>query len=169
MSKAFKFADNNYLDSTGVVHERTPLNEILNNMGDSVPINSIFEYDGNTVPSGYEEVSDPNDYSTTEKKIGKWINGKPLYRKVMEFGNLPNNTSLYKNHEISNIDKIIGIKAIGTDGTQFYPIPFVPTAYMYSNTVVALRANKTQVGVFASTDFTSHTATIILEYTKTTD
>lgn len=61
MSKAFKFTDNNYLDSTGVVHQRTPLNQVLEeikeDIGDPVPINSIFDYDGDTVPDGYERVS----------------------------------------------------------------------------------------------------------------
>ena len=33
MSKAIKFKDNTYFDSTGIVHERTPLNEVLNNIG----------------------------------------------------------------------------------------------------------------------------------------
>ena len=34
MSKAFKFADNNYLDSTGIVHHRIPLNVVIDNIGD---------------------------------------------------------------------------------------------------------------------------------------
>lgn len=34
MSKAFNFTDNNYLDSTGVVHHRIPLNVVLDNIGD---------------------------------------------------------------------------------------------------------------------------------------
>ena len=34
MGKAFKFADNNYLDSTGIVHYRIPLNVVLDNIGD---------------------------------------------------------------------------------------------------------------------------------------
>ena len=34
MSKAFKFANNNYLDSTGVIHHRIPLNVVLDNIGD---------------------------------------------------------------------------------------------------------------------------------------
>ena len=34
MSKAFTFADNNYLDSQGIVHHRTPLNVVLDNIGD---------------------------------------------------------------------------------------------------------------------------------------
>lgn len=34
MSKAFRFTDDNYLDSTGVVHHRIPLNVVLDNIGD---------------------------------------------------------------------------------------------------------------------------------------
>lgn len=34
MSKAFKFTDDNYLDSTGIVHHRIPLNVVLDNIGD---------------------------------------------------------------------------------------------------------------------------------------
>ena len=34
MSKAFKFTDNKYLDSTGIVHHRIPLNVVLDNIGD---------------------------------------------------------------------------------------------------------------------------------------
>lgn len=34
MSKAFRFTDNNYLDSTGIVHHRIPLNVVLGNIGD---------------------------------------------------------------------------------------------------------------------------------------
>ena len=34
MGKAFRFIDDNYLDSTGVVHHRTPLNVVLDNIGD---------------------------------------------------------------------------------------------------------------------------------------
>lgn len=35
-----------------------------------------------------------NDYfSTNEQVVGTWINGKPLYRKVVPFGALPNNAT----------------------------------------------------------------------------
>ena len=34
MSKAFRFTDDNYLDSTGIVHHRIPLNVVLGNIGD---------------------------------------------------------------------------------------------------------------------------------------
>lgn len=34
MSKAFRFTDDNYLDSKGIVHHRIPLNVVLDNIGD---------------------------------------------------------------------------------------------------------------------------------------
>lgn len=45
MSKAFKFTDNNYLDSTGIVHERIPLNVVLDNIGDITNAYSVSQTD----------------------------------------------------------------------------------------------------------------------------
>ena len=54
--------------------------EIKNNT--YVPTDAIIAYDGDTIPEGYEEVDGLNDYSTEEKVVGKWVDGKPLYRKT---------------------------------------------------------------------------------------
>ena len=72
--------------------------------GDTLPIGTIVDYDGDTVPAGYEEV---NSYSTTEVKTGDtWIDDKPIYRKVIQTTNvtfngytmlaIDNNTNLIK-------------------------------------------------------------------------
>lgn len=61
--------------------------------GDSVPINAIFDYEGDTVPEGYIKVEPSTDdggntslvYSTTETIIGTWIDGRPIYQKTFEF------------------------------------------------------------------------------------
>ena len=45
-------------------------------------------------------------YTTTETRIGTWIDGKPLYRKTINFGNLPNNDTKYVAHNVSNISKV---------------------------------------------------------------
>jgi len=62
--------------------------------GDTLPIGTIVEYDGDTVPSGYEEIEDFDKYSTNEVKTNKiWIDGKPIYRKVVIFTeNIPAKT-----------------------------------------------------------------------------
>ena len=48
-------------------------------------------------------------YSTTEQVIGTWIDGKPIYRKVINFGSLPNAESKSVAHNIANIDFIVNV------------------------------------------------------------
>ena len=51
---------------------------------DTTPIGAEFDYDGETVPSGYVQVDETPIYSTTtEQVIGTWTNNKPLYRKLV--------------------------------------------------------------------------------------
>lgn len=58
-------------------------------------------------------IGSDTDYSTTEKIVGTWIDGKPLYQKTIDFGYLPNVESVKTvNHLISNISEVLGIKAI---------------------------------------------------------
>ena len=45
MSKAFKFTGDNYLDSTGIVHHRIPLNVVLDNIGDISNAYSVSQTD----------------------------------------------------------------------------------------------------------------------------
>lgn len=53
---------------------------------------------------------DPNEYSTTEKIVGTWIDGKALYQKTISCGALPNNTITRLSHGISNLAKVIDIQ-----------------------------------------------------------
>ena len=46
------------------------------------------------------------NYSSGEQIVGKWINGKTLYRKIFEFGSFPNDTTRLTPHNISNLDQI---------------------------------------------------------------
>ena len=52
--------------------------------GDTIPVGSEFDYDGTTVPEGFEQVSDPTSYSSDEIVIGTWFR-KKLYRKSFRF------------------------------------------------------------------------------------
>lgn len=62
---------------------------------DTVPINSIFEYDGESVPDGYVEVPDPNVFSTTEKVVGTWIDGRTLYQRTWTYTTTEADTRYY--------------------------------------------------------------------------
>lgn len=45
-------------------------------------------------------------YSSNEQIVGKWINGKTLYRKVITFNYFPNNTQRVVPHYITNLQYI---------------------------------------------------------------
>lgn len=51
-------------------------------------------------------------YSTDEKVVGVWIDGKPLYQKTVACGTLPSNNVSSTAHGISNLDKVVGISGI---------------------------------------------------------
>lgn len=52
------------------------------------------------------------DYSTSEMSTGaKWINDKPIYKKTVDLGALPNNTTKSVAHGLgNNIDRVIKIE-----------------------------------------------------------
>lgn len=100
-------------------------------------------------------------YSTEEQVIGTWIDGKTLYRKVIDFGSLPNNTYKQITHNIQNLDKIIKVHAIGlrADKTSI-SIPSLNTD---------LYVNDSIISITTTTDRNAFNGYVFLEYTKTTD
>ncbi len=110
-------------------------------------------------------------YSTDEQVIGKWIDGKPIYRKVVELGNLPNTSSVQINHNISNIDKIIRIYGYAQEvgNIWFLPLPNAGAANSTQTNSVTLSASKNVVYVVTGTNRSGWEGYAVLEYTKTTD
>lgn len=54
----------------------------------NVPENKILNTESNSQTDTYscDYLNKLNTYSTTEQRIGTWINGKPIYRKVIDLG-----------------------------------------------------------------------------------
>lgn len=77
--------------------------------------------------SAINEVNDKagkSIYSSNEVVIGSWINGKPLYRKVINTGDLTDSTrytdnDLYVNANINELITPRKITCIGGDGTYY--------------------------------------------------
>lgn len=98
-------------------------------------------------------------YSTSETRIGTWIDGKPLYRKVFIFNN-PTSASILGNSGITpaNVTKIdaLGTQATANVGGRL-PIG-------YNGFCVQINSN----GAFYYTNpnYTFSNLTIIVEYTK---
>ena len=109
-------------------------------------------------------------YSTEEKIIGTWIDGKPIYRKVVNVGS--GSGDLTHPHGISNIDTVVN--AYGNflqGGTHREPLPKTT----FANASPGWSAH---IDDFTNTTFSLHfgtgigTATkifVVIEYTKTTD
>ena len=115
-------------------------------------------------------IADGNDFSTDERVIGTWIDGKPLYQKTISCGALPNNTSKVVNHSINNISKIINMFGITNNGIETFNFP---TTYYTSTNVnwsTQILANTTYIYIVTNSDMTSFTESYVtLQYTKTTD
>lgn len=105
-------------------------------------------------------------YSTDEQVIGTWIDGKPLYMKVVNLGNLPDTSSKFVPHNISDIGEVI-ISGFGDSGTTKIPLPFAnPQGAQYS---VQIACNLTDIIVDTKNNYSTYTGYAILKYTKTTD
>lgn len=115
------------------------------------------------------EIYNKNTYSNTEERVGTWIDGKPIYRKTVNFGNLPNNSSNVTAHGISDVDVFTKIEGIGVrlagGGVTLscLPIPYSGTNF------IEVYAKAVNIEISTTSDRSAYTGYITLEYTKTTD
>ena len=118
-----------------------------------------------------EYVDSSNSYSTNEVKTGgKWIDGKPIYRKVVNFGALPNATIKGVSFDNINADTFLKIEGIAmTNGGSAIIIPFADTSAATQS--INIFVNSTSVSInTGSTNRSDYTKCYVtLEYTKTTD
>jgi hypothetical protein len=143
MAKSIKLKDNNYIDSTGIVHNRELLSNVLDNLSDIL------------------------EYSTDEVKIGTWIDGKPIYRKVIKV--IPTNKKAEYNPNLTNLETLINVSGIVKRRQGYFNL--MPCNYTnweivfydFSSThyVVGFSDNQWNAGV--------EYFIAIFNYTKTTD
>jgi hypothetical protein len=154
----------------------TPANGNIENQYGTSQTNAYSEEYANTTFAS----KDVENYSTTEKRVGTWINGKPLYRQTFGFNvsNLGTETyfnwtdSLYNTNSISNVDEIINVKSFykRSDDT-FQPVPTVNRELNYYGSGVfdfSGTGFRFYVGTLFNT-FTINYLIVTIEYTKTTD
>ena len=114
-------------------------------------------------------INELNTYSTDEIRVGTWIDGKPIYRKVFNIGTLPNTAIKDTAHGLTNIEvkKIYGYSKRAND--NFYvPLPF--SSENTSGYNIALSVLNDYIRIATGIDRTAFTETYVtLEYTKTTD
>lgn len=135
---------------------------------------TIVAYDGDTIPEGYEEVDNPNVYSTEEKVIGEWIDGKPLYRRVIVVTDLVKDGSEQIVKIIPNIREVrsvVGTQTTSGGMTSNMPLLWGDNVSSRNSMVWAdVQTAQTYVKYKVNSGWTSLSKiTITIEYTKTTD
>lgn len=108
------------------------------------------------------------DYSLTEQNTGtKWIDGKTIYKKTINFGALPDSSAKSIAHGISNLGWIVdfGGTAKATTGLVV-TLPFCATSNIAGQMTLTL--DDTDITIITGNDRTAFTESYItLYYTKT--
>ena len=100
-------------------------------------------------------------YSTEETRIGTWIDGKPLYRKVFK-QIVPITTQWTTIFDIENLDTGVLLRGFyGWINGESVPFP--------NNTISLQWYNGVQAKFLENISYPGTSVTLICEYTKTTD
>ena len=104
-----------------------------------------------------------DEYSTKEKVVGIWVDGKPLYRKVFVITGFSANVEGSFSLGVSNLKEIVNLYGNVNDSSFSVPINFVKGAFQ--NSIHYTYSSGLMVYQF----YQGTTAYIIVEYTKTED
>ena len=117
------------------------------------------------------EVYAPIVYSTEEREVGVWTDGKPLYQKTVFFGSVSNNSTV--SLDIANVENIFFVPDGSWINNSVRPLPYVIGSNTTNNIggFFSISALDTlfefRIGTNASGD--SNNGCITVRYTKTTD
>lgn len=103
-------------------------------------------------------------YSTEEVLIGTWIDGKPIYRKVITM-TLPNNSVTYWTDVTNSPEGIETIVNVYGSASNNAPLPFYESTdyFVIFNSVGTTKLKYQQKG------YNNFGIRLVIEYTKTTD
>ena len=111
------------------------------------------------------------DYSTTEKIIGTWVDGSPLYQKTIYIPSLPNGTVGNYPHGITNLGDVADVKCVykimsGTYANTQAPIPFAHTQQVASSIAISITPDNIQINT-GTADRRTLSAYCTIQYAKT--
>lgn len=118
---------------------------------------------GETSLTYEEQESGALDYSTSEQATGqKWIDGKDIYFKTLNCGNLPNNSSISVPSGLTDAT-VIKMEAYAVGGSTI-PLPYLSTET--NNKIELSFENDNTVFIRDNADYSTLVAYVILYYTK---
>ena len=154
------------------------IKEVVNTNDDNIgELSNLNTTNKSSMVNAINEVNNKFDYSTEEQVIGKWIDGKPLYRKTITFtSTISANTTTSIAHNITNAKNIfIDFSAsfmeanIGENNYLSYNFPIIGYGGNITDKVYCY-VNPTDINFYASGAWAENWIKhITLKYTKTTD
>lgn len=131
----------------------------------------IFVKNSNGV---YEEFTKKSEevYSTAEQRIGTWIDGKPLYEKVIVQKDMSISNAVTINTNILNKDELVECNGLFRDGSNKIDIPYPLVSDDGKILQMYVSKDGTQIGFRGNLTYSRNINRFhifILKYTKTTD
>ena len=160
-----------YINDDSIYHEGKNLGEVINSKQDKLTAGTGIEITGENTINNIQ-----GNYSTEEVKIGTWIDGKPLYRKVFELGTFTSvvskspaslNFSVLINqarkveYNIYNNTNFFNVPANSYDASDNNHFIYSQLGVRDNSYIVFMKSNRTLSD--------NYRVNVILEYTKTTD
>lgn len=149
-----QIADINKTTASDMNEIKSVVNENDTNVGDLSDLNTI---DKSSIVNSINEINNKGIYSTTEQAVGTWIDGKTVYRKVIDLGAL--------NIQSGNItipstptDVIVNGWFIMKQNDSYY--------LQYTGISILRKINDTTLYMVAGESFVCQQMYIVLEYTK---
>lgn len=161
-------ADINKVNASDLNEIKNVVNTNDDNMGLLSNLNTTNK---GSVVNAINEVNNKFNYSTEEQVVGKWIDNKPLYRKVLSTVGLSGETKKAIAYNITNPDKIWIAGGFVYSNRRVVTLPMVGYNVDLSQKVdVWVETLENVVKLYSNggwgNDWTFY---IIINYTKTTD
>lgn len=114
-------------------------------------------------------LNDRMNFSTTEHIIGKWIDGKDIYEKVIVGPAVASNSSEYVNLNVNDLDKLINTEGFGISSNgNWFPLSRAhPNSFNYQSSFYYSEPN-TRFEIETGTQISFSETYIIARYTKST-
>ena len=152
----------------GIDNEKLYL--IEDGISDNIPLATEEMIDN--IPINGNCINTPMVYSTDEKKVGVWINGKSIYQKTIHISQLPNSSVLEIDPNVNNLYEIIYLNGYCAPiNKSDYPLSTTRPLPNADSGINAIRTDSQNgnVRVITYSDWSTYEAYLTIMYTKTTD
>lgn len=117
---------------------------------------------------GYEE-EQMIEYSLEERRIGTWVDGKPLYQKTVNCGTLPNRSRIYIPLGVDDVDLVMSLQGIAFNYNESMVLPNITNTAEH-NVLLWWFKDRKEICIVADYNRSGFTNSYVTaRYTKTTD